>query len=131
MLIAPALWLVSALTQGGGGASRPLRGGEIAFIGVVIALAATGTWLIVKALRSKGPRGTRVGRTVLDDPERVFSVKAFQRDIRVNGIPVRKVHVVAIAIDQGDELELHLQPNEIPAVMDALKQAVGPNVIST
>jgi|SRR5579871_1244651 len=105
-------------------ASEKLSGAAKVLTGFAL-LAVVGGGLIAFGLRQQGARATRVGRTVLDEPESVFSVQDFTREIRVNGIPVRTVQGVKISIDRGDEMEVQLSPQEMGPVMEALRERVG------
>jgi hypothetical protein len=105
-------------------ASEKLSGAAKALTGFALVAVAGGA-LLAMGLRRQGARATRVGRTVLDEPESVFSVQDFSREIRVQGVPVRTVQGVKISIDRGDELEVQLSPQEMEPVMEALRERVG------
>ena len=84
---------------------------------------------------AKRARVSRLGRITLDFPERVFSVQPIVRHIQVYGATVREVHVLSIAVDSGDSIEVHLSPAEMPRALAAFEiwsgnHAVQRNVLS-
>ena len=99
---------------------RPVVGNnDKTLVGVLSFAFIIGLVLLRQGWKSMGARGTRVGLAVLEEPDRIFSIKYFVRKILVSGVPVRDVRVLAISIDRGDALEVHLAPHEVAPTLAA------------